>query len=334
MIETILFKILLVPVVAAVGIFLGLLYKGIDRILAARMQARVGPPVTQPFRDVKKLMLKENIVPKNAVKWLFNLMPLMALAASIIILLYMPIFGLAPILEGYGDLILVLYLMIFPSLALVLGGFASGSPYATVGAQREMVKMLSYEFPLAIAAVSIVWLVSTASPCAAVFSLGVIAGVPVWGLVGPVGFAGLVMLLIVLLLVMPGEIGTVPFDIGEAETEIAGGVLVEYSGRNLALFYMAEAVKMLAFASLIITLFLPYGVSEILNLSGAPAIIADALFYLIKLFIIIFIGSIFTRVALARLRITQVVKVYWGYMTFMALCGLVLITMDAILKLI
>jgi formate hydrogenlyase subunit 4 len=334
MFEMFLYKILLIPVVAAVGIFLGLFYKGVDRILAARMQARVGPPVTQPFRDVKKLMLKENIVPKNAVKWLFNLMPLMALAVSIIILLYMPLFGLAPILEGYGDLILVLYLMIFPSLALVLGGFASGSPYATVGAQREMVSMLSYEFPWAITAVSITWLLSTANPGLAVFSLSVISANPAWGLAGPLGMAGLAILFIVSLFVMPGEVDLTPFDVAEAETEIAGGVLVEYSGRNLALFYMAEAVKMLAFASLIITLFLPYGVSEILNLFGASAIIADALFYLIKLFIIIFIGSIFTRVALARLRITQVVKVYWGYMTFMALCGLVLITIDAILKLI
>ena len=119
----ILFRVLLVAIVSVGGIVLGLLYKGIDIILAARIQGRVGPPITQPFRDVKKLLVKESIVPENAVKWLFNLMPGLALISAIAILLYLPL-GTTPVLEGYGDLILVLYLLIFPSLALVIGGFA------------------------------------------------------------------------------------------------------------------------------------------------------------------------------------------------------------------
>ena len=124
----ILYNVLLVPVIALAGIALGLLYKGIDRVLAARMQARVGPPVTQPYRDVRKLMMKESIVPRNAVRWLFNTMPVIALAASVAILLYIPLGGMAPLMEGHGDMLLVLYLLIIPSLALVIGGFASGSP--------------------------------------------------------------------------------------------------------------------------------------------------------------------------------------------------------------
>lgn len=328
MIETILYKTLLVPVIAVIGIALGLLYKGIDRRLAARMQARTGPPIVQPFRDVKKLMLKENIVPRNAVKWIFNLMPVVALSASIVILLYLPVGGFAPVMEGHGDLILVLYLLIIPSLALVIGGFASGSPYATVGAQREMVTMLSYEFPLAISIVSIAWLLSSLNPGLAVFSLGVISGTPVFGLVGPLGFVGLAILFLVLLFVMPGQLGKVPFDAAEAETELAGGVLVEYSGRNLALFYLADAVKTIVLASLVIALFLPFGLSGPLGLTGALGTAADALFYLVKLFAVVFAGSTFIRVAVARLRITQVVKAYWGYATLMALLGLMLIVID------
>ena len=79
----------------------------------------------------------------------------MGLVATISILLYLPLGGFQPLFPGQGDLILILYLLIIPSLAMVIGGFSSGSPYATVGAQREMVTMMAYEFPLAIIIITI-----------------------------------------------------------------------------------------------------------------------------------------------------------------------------------
>jgi formate hydrogenlyase subunit 4 len=327
-----LYAMLLAPIVAVLGIILGLFFNGIDRVLAARMQARVGPPVTQPFRDIRKLLLKETIVPMHAVRWLFNAMPLLSLAAAITILLFIPLAGFPPILQGSGDLILLLYLLLFPSLALVIAGFSSASPYATIGAQREMVTMLSFELPLAIAAVSVAWLLSTALCGQAVFSLAVIAANPVWGLVGPFGFVGLAILFIAMLVVMPGELGSIPFDTAEAETEIAGGVLVEYSGRNLALFYLADAVKTIAFASIIIALFLPYEIAGWLGLSGIAAAFANALFFLLKLFAVVFVGRTFLRIAIPRLRITQVVKAFWGYATFAAMLALMLIIIDVALR--
>ena len=76
---------------ALFGMLAGLWFHGLDRVLAARMQARIGPPVRQPFLDIAKLMTKENIVPANAIPWLFNGAPLLALAGSITLLLYIPI---------------------------------------------------------------------------------------------------------------------------------------------------------------------------------------------------------------------------------------------------
>ena len=315
--------------IAIFTIIFGLLYKGIDRKLAAHMQGRVGPPIRQPFWDVIKLFSKENIVPEQAIGWLFNLAPVLALASSITIMLYLPIGSFEPILSTEGDLILILYLLMIPSLAMVLGGFASSSPYATVGAQREMVLMMSYEFPLAIAIISIVWRLNEAN-VQNPFSLYSIVSHPIWNNVGILGMIGLTLLLITLLIVTPGELSKIPFDVPEAETEIAGGLLVEYSGRNLGMFYLADAVKTVAIATIIVTLFFPYNLSPILNLSGYAAYITDFLFYLLKVFLVILFSVTLIRVGVARLKIDQVVSTYWITLTLIGLIGLVLVMFDKV----
>jgi len=315
--------------IAIFTIIFGLLYKGIDRKLAAHMQARVGPPIRQPFWDVIKLFSKENIVPEQAIGWLFNLAPVIALASSITIMLYLPIGSFEPILSTEGDLILILYLLMIPSLAMVLGGFASSSPYATVGAQREMVLMMSYEFPLAIAIISIAWRLNEAN-VQNPFSLYSIVSHPIWNNVGILGMIGLTLLLITLLIVTPGELSKIPFDVPEAETEIAGGLLVEYSGRNLGMFYLADAVKTVAIATIIVTLFFPYNLSPILNLSGYAAYITDFLFYLLKVFLVILFSVTLIRVGVARLKIDQVVSTYWITLTLIGLIGLVLVMFDKV----
>jgi len=132
------------------GGIVGLLYRGVDRKIAARMQARIGPPLRQPFLDLGKLLVKETVIPKTAVAWLFSAMPFLAVIASFTALLYLPWGPFGPVLEGHGDAILVLYLLAVPALAMALGGFASGSPLGVVGAQRELVMLVSYEFPLAV----------------------------------------------------------------------------------------------------------------------------------------------------------------------------------------
>lgn len=330
MIYIFLLKIALILVIMSVGIMIGLFFKGIDRILVAKMQKRVGPPLFQPFFDVEKLMVKENIIPQGSLRWLFNLMPVVALSIPVLILLYLPLGGMNPILTGQGDLILIIYLFLFPELALVLGGFSANSPYAGIGAQREMVNILSYEFPLAITIFSIAWLQSC-SGATSPFSLAAISSNPVWGLTGPIGIIGLFLLFLILLVVMTGELSHIPFDASKAESEIAGGVITEYSGRNLALFYLAEAVKTIAFASLLIALFLPWNLPNLWNLPLLGLQVLNILFFLIKLFIVIFLSSTLTKVIMARLRITQIVKAYWLYATLIAFVGLLLIWMDTII---
>lgn len=315
------------------GIVFGLLYKGLDRKISAHMQGRIGPPIVQPFRDVRKLLTKENIVPENAVPWIFNLVPLIGLVATISILLYLPILpveGFSPILATEGDLILILYLLLIPSLAMVIGGFSSGSPYAIVGAQREMATMIAYEFPLAIIIISIATrLIETGDQ--PVFALSTIATTPVFNVVGIVGFIGLIILLLILILVTPAELSKIPFDAPEAETEIAGGLLAEYSGRNLAMFYLTDAVKTFVMASLIVVLFFPYNLSPLIGLENMYAIVLiDGIFFLLKVFLVAFFSVTLIRVAIARLRIDQIVYTYWVPLTLLALIGLICIMWDQV----
>lgn len=309
------------------GIILAIFLLGVDRILTARMQARVGPPLTQPFTDIRKLFIKENVVPANAIPWLFNLAPVVALASAVTILLYIPIGGFPPVLSGGGDLILVMYLLTLPALALVVGGFSSGSPYATVGAQREMVTMIAYEFPLAVVIIAIAWKLAV-SGIPLPFTLVSIQANPLWGLVGPLGIIGILILFAVLLIVTPAELSRIPFDTPEAETELAGGVLVEYSGKNLALFTLTQGVKTVVMASLMVALFIPYRLSAFVQVPVILQPLLDLLFYLVLVVLVAAVAVSLIRVSMARFRINQVVSVYWVYLSLFGIVGLLLVMAD------
>ncbi len=320
-------------------ILLGLLYKGIDRKLAARFQSRVGPPIRQPFRDVAKLFMKETITPDNAVPWIFHAMPLIAFAASLTLILYIPIGPFAPVLGNYGDLILVVYLLAIPSLAMAVGGFSSGSPIATIGAQREMVLMMSYEFPLAIVVLSLAWLSST-NGIGEAFLLSTYTANPVWNMAGLIGGIGLIFLLASIFVILPSELSKLPFDIPEAETELAGGVLAEYSGRDMAMFYLTDAVKCFVLSSLVVALFFPYNLSPWLASLGIqmPAIMGvpvvaytvDFLFFLFKVFLVMFFAITFVRVSLARLKIDKASYIYLVPTTIIAIIGMIFIYLEGI----
>ncbi len=315
---------------SVLGIGLGLFFSGVDRILVARMQARVGPPLAQPFLDTIKLMMKQDMVPTQAVAGVFRFAPVLALAGALTLLFYVPIGGVCarPVFDGGGDAILMLYLLLIPGLAMVMGGFASSSPYASIGAQREMVTMLSYELPLATVVLTFAWKLASLG-IDQPFSLGTMAAHPIWGLVGPLGGLGLFLLLGVMLLVAPGELGRIPFDSPEAETELAGGLLVEYSGRSLALFQLALAVKSVAFCALMVALFAPWDLSQFVALPGPLAAVGDFGFFVAKSGVFLFFGVSLLRASVARLRITEVVEGYWKWIGLTALGALLLVILDA-----
>lgn len=314
------------------ALFLSLLFNGIERKIVARMQSRIGPPLLQPFIDIKKLFMKENIVPDTAVGWLFNLMPAVALCSSLLLFLYVPFGGAPALLGAYGDIILVLYLLAIPPLALAIGAFASGSSFAGIGAQRELVLLISYEFVLSVIVFSFAWLFSVCCPQANAFSLATASENVAWRAVGLIGVVGIALLLISALAVMPAKAGKIPADLAEAKTEIADGALVEYSGTNLALLYITQASRTLGFATLIVALFFPWNLSAILAIPDWLAWIFDFMFFVLKAFLVMFFSVFFISAVASRFKVDQAARFYIVRIFSIALLGLLLIALDLSLR--
>ncbi len=333
--------------VMIVGLILALLLKGVDRKFAAWLQARIGPPLRQPFWDVAKLFQKDNIVPERAVPWAFNGAPLVAFIASLALLLFIPLGQISgieadwlPVLGGYGDLILLVYLFAVPGLMMAIGGFASGSPLSTIGAQREMVMMMSYEFPLAIVVLTMAYRISHMENIeGGAFNMSTIVHNPIWSnsAVGVLGMVAMVLFVVVFFLIIPSELSKIPFDSPEAETEIGGGIIAEYSGTNLAMFYLSDAVKTVAFAALAIALFFPYNLSPALDLSflagmeNVGIVIVDVLFWVFKIEVLYFLAVTVIRVGAARLKIDRLSWLYLVPLSGLALVGALLMYLDVIL---
>ena len=232
----------------------GMLLCGIDRKLVAKMQKRVGPPILQPFYDFFKLCGKETIIPASASKTTFLIAPLVGLAALVVIQLFIPVFSFSAF-SGMADVIVILYLLLIPAMSIILGGAASGSPYAGVGLSREMVTIISCELPLVLVLLAVAKTVGSALGTGLCFSLSDIAAYQAMN-GSLITKLSMIPAAAAMLLIIPGETGNHPFDAAEAETEICEGLLAEYSGAPLGVFKLSHAIKMLTLTSLFVALFL------------------------------------------------------------------------------
>ncbi len=292
----------------------GMFLSGVDRKLVAKMQKRVGPPITQPLYDFFKLCGKETIIPACADRKMFLAAPLVGLASLIVIQLFIPIFNFTAF-SGMADIIVILYLLLIPALSCIFGGAASGSPYAGVGLSREMVTIISVELPLVLVLLAVGKAVGNAMGTGIVFSLSQISAYQVAN--GSLILKGsMIPAAIAMLLVIPGETGNHPFDAAEAETEICEGLLAEYSGKPLAVYKLSHSIKMLTLTSLFVALFLG-GI-------GTGIIIVDAVIVVALCVVITFVSMSFVHAVTARLRIEQIFKFYWTVVSGLALLSLVL----------
>ena len=296
----------------------GLLLCGIDRKLVARMQKRVGPPILQPFYDFFKLCGKETIVPAAANRTVFLLAPLVGLAALVVIQLFIPVFR---------------YLLLIPALSVILGGAASGSPYAGVGLSREMVTILACELPLLLVLLAIGKVVGAALGTGICFSLTKIVDYQLAN-GSLIGKLSMIPAAVAFLLVIPGETGNHPFDAAEAETEICEGPLAEYSGAPLGVYKLSHGVKMLTMTSLFVALFLGgigTGIENLVFQLGLAGGAAGAVAFLLEIIVLFLLCAVLTFLCIsvvhavtARLRIEQLFKYYWTVVAGLAFISLVL----------
>ena len=291
---------------------IGLLASWVDRKVTARVQYRVGPPVLQPFIDIVKLLGKETLVPKGASKITFLGAPLIGLAgvmlASTILVTNNVHFGSGPI----GDVIVVIYLLTLPSISIILGGFASRNPLASLGASREMKLVLSYELPFVLAI-----FVPVIQACNQIeFSQLLLSqsGFTVFkGSWFIASWSGAIAFLVAVLCVQ-AKLALVPFDMPEAETEIVGGPLVEYSGSALAMYKLMK--NMLLFV-------LPFFLM-IMFLGGIDFTSPLTIFYGVLKYISIVAIITVIRNTNPRIRIDQAVRFFWGPVTVLAIVAVIL----------
>jgi len=288
-----LFWILIFPGFAFT-LVVGLLASWIVRKVSAAVQYRVGPPIYQPAADVMKLMGKEILIPREAQRLVFIAAPLVGFAG---VLLLATMLWLAVAQKPFvGDIIVAIYLLVLPSLALILGSSASGSPHAALGTSREMKLVLSYELPLVLAFVVVVVKTSGTLPLGDQLSLAAIAQHA-----SALSVSG-ALACVVALLCVQAKLGFVPFDIAESETEVASGVLIEYSGALLAVWKLMQMMMLVALPLFLVVVFLG-GIGT----SGWPLV------WGIGKYVLILVLVILIKNTNPRVRIDQAMRFFWFY---------------------
>jgi len=293
-----LFHILVFPGLLFLFVF-GLSAEFIDRKFCARLQNRIGPPWFQPLADFLKLIGKQDIVPKEADRVVFTLMPVFALASTVTAYLYIPTWSGRALYSFNGDLIVVLYLLTIPTLTYFLGGWYSRSVYSMVGAVRTLTQLFAYEVPLFLTILASALLANTWSLSEMVYFYARHPGYWAFNLLG---FA-------IALISLLGKLEKVPFDIPEAETEIVGGTFTEYGGRLLAFFRLSVDIEMVVASSLLAAVFLQFGVH-------LPPWICFPV-YLAQILLIVSMISLL-RSVFARLRLDQMLNLCWKYLAPLA----------------
>ncbi|MHB0976567.1 MAG: NADH-quinone oxidoreductase subunit NuoH [Candidatus Aquicultorales bacterium] len=272
----------------------------LERKISAVIHGRVGPMHHgfqgwwQPVADVAKLLFKEDIVPAKADKWTFLVAPLVVFVPAFLSFLVVPI-GKGLIARDMG--VGLVYYLAVPSLAVVgiiAGGWSSSNKFASIGGLRSAAQLISYEIPRSLSVLGVVMLAGTLSTAAIVESQA-----RVWFL--PLQIIGFFVYIVATV----AEVGRVPFDLPEAESELVNGYYTEYSGLRWALFMLGEYIGLLAGCIMGAVLFLggwqaPYG---FLPQLGPVWLLAKA-YLLVSL-------AMWIRWTLPRYRIDQLLEISW-----------------------
>lgn len=269
---------------------------GFIRWMKARLQDRRGPSILQPYYDLRKFFGKEVIVSRNA-SWLFRFTPYLLFSTTLAVTLLVPLVAAPLPLDSAGDLLMVVYLLLLGTFFLALAGLDPGTAFGGMGASREMTIAAIAEPTMALS----------------IFSLALGAGSTNLGhivaqtiehpaaAISPGHLLGFAALFIVTL----AETGRLPVDNPSTHLELTmihEAMILEYSGRYLALVEWASALKLLIFFSLLANLFLPWGVATSLD----PGALSLALVALVAKLALLGVAVAFLETRVAKLRLFRV----------------------------
>ncbi|PKO23070.1 MAG: NADH-quinone oxidoreductase subunit NuoH [Chloroflexi bacterium HGW-Chloroflexi-1] len=286
--------LVLMPVIATLTL------TWMERKVIGRIQNRIGPNrvgpwgIFQAIADAVKMLIKEDIIPDNADRPVFNLAPILIAAAAALLWAVIP-FGRGMI--GQDLNIGALYLIAIGSIstvAVLMAGWSSNNKFALVGAFRVVAQLLSYEVPMVLSIAAVVLLAGS-------MKMGQI----VEGQVVPFGLV-LPLALIIYLLAAIAETGRAPFDLLEADSEIVAGYFIEYSGLKFGWFYIAEYSNLMAVSAIATTLFL--GGWRGPGVAAVPAL--GPFYFAAKTLVVIFV-LMWIRGTWPRFRIDQMLAFAW-----------------------
>ena len=269
---------------------------GLIRWMKARLQNRRGAPVWQPYWELAKLFQKEVVVSNNA-SWLFHAAPFVVFASVVTATFLVPVLAVPLPFDGIGDLLVVVYLLLLGTFFLSLPGLDPGSPFGGMGASREMTVAALAEPTVALA----------------IFALALGAGSTNLGQIvartmtqpGSALSPGHLLAFGALFIVTLAETGRLPVDNPATHLELTmihEAMVLEYSGRYLALIEWAAAIKLLIFFSLLGNLFIPWGVSMALT----PATLAIAAVSLLVKVVVLAAAVAVLETRIAKLRLFRV----------------------------
>ena len=290
----------------------------VERKLEARMQNRMGPKFTgpsgilQPLADFMKLLIKEEITPKESKRTIFHFAPIMAFTVIVFALCFLPIDGssVIPNVSFSGDLVFVMALISVANFMLFLAGWASANPYSSIGAARVLTQFLGYDIPLLLLAIAPAFLAGSLTIST------IVAAQSAWlpfVILAPWAF-------VLFIITLQAELEKDPFDVPHAESEVVAGHETEYSGAKLAFLKFARDMQIVFGAALVTVLFLG-GASGPVPFGFLPEF-WGTLWFVLKTLVIVIISEYIT-VQFARLRIDQVLRANWRIVLPLSLLSLI-----------
>ncbi|MEC3803965.1 hydrogenase 4 subunit HyfC [Escherichia coli] len=283
---------------AVILLLLTPLFTGISRQIRARMHSRRGPGIWQDYREIHKLFKRQEVAPISS-GLMFRLTPWVLISSMLVLVLAMALLLFITVspFAGGGDLITLIYLLALFRFFFALSGLDTGSPFAGVGASRELTLGILVE-PMLILSLLVLALIAGST------HIEMISNTLATGWNSP--------LTTVLALLACGfacfiEMGKIPFDVAEAEQELQEGPLTEYSGAGLALAKWGLGLKQVVMTALFVALFLPFGRAQELSLA---CLLTSLVVTLLKVLLIFVLASIAEN-TLARGRFLLIHHVTW-----------------------